>query len=209
MSQASATRREFLARVMGAAAPMMLGAGAARAQARGTEPSAVDSSNLFAMDQGAARTVRLPPKPGAKPSMTNDERDDVEHRIRCQCGCTLDVYTCRTTDFSCRVSPAMHRDVMALVDGGYSAQEIINAFVSTYGERALMAPRKSGFNLVGWLAPGIAMIGGVIALSAWLRNRSRASELDSTKRAATTTIDGLEVTPDELARVEAAVRGDE
>ena len=37
----------------------------------------------------------------------------------------------------------------ALVQGGYSAQEIIDAFVDTYGERVLMAPRKSGFNLVG------------------------------------------------------------
>ena len=29
----------------------------------------------------------------------------------------------------------MHRDVIALVEGGYSAQEIIDAFVETYGER--------------------------------------------------------------------------
>ena len=76
--------------------------------------------------------------------LTPTQRDDLEHHIRCQCGCTLDVYTCRTTDFSCQVSPAMHRDVMALVEGGYWAQEIIDAFVETYGERALMAPNKVG-----------------------------------------------------------------
>ncbi len=119
-----------------------------------------DSNNLFAMDQRAARTVVRPPKPGATPSMSDDQRDDLEHRVRCQCGCTLDVYTCRTTDFSCEVSPSMHRDIMALVKGGYSAQEIVDAFVGSYGEQVLMAPRKSGFNLLAWFTPGLAVIVG-------------------------------------------------
>jgi cytochrome c-type biogenesis protein CcmH len=208
-----ATRREFLARVAGGAVTLVIGAEIARAQGRGGAApdtgTAVDSSNLFAMDQGAAKPVRLPPKPGATPSMTNDARDDLEHRIRCQCSCTLDVYTCRTTDFSCQVSPAMHRDIMALVEGGYGAQEIIDAFVSAYGERALMAPRKSGFNLVGWWAPSIAVGAGAIALGAWLRRWGRRSDAAADSRVAITTVDGLDVTSDELARVEAAVRGDE
>ncbi len=38
----------------------------------------------------------------------------------------------------------MHRDVMALVEGGHSAQEIIDAFVGTYSQRVLMAPPRSG-----------------------------------------------------------------
>ena len=44
------------------------------------------------------RPVTLPPTTGAKPSMTDAQRDDLEHQIHCQCGCNLDVYTCRTTD---------------------------------------------------------------------------------------------------------------
>ena len=110
------------------------------------------------MDQGAARPVRLPPKANAVKQLTNTQRDALEHQLHCQCGCTLDVFTCRTTDFSCQVSPAMHRDVMALVDGGYSAQEIIDAFVSTYGERVLMAPPRSGFNILAWVSPGIGPV---------------------------------------------------
>ena len=43
----------------------------------------------------------------------------------------------------------MHRDVVALVNGGYTAQEIIDAFVGVYGERVRMAPKKSGFNAAG------------------------------------------------------------
>jgi cytochrome c-type biogenesis protein CcmH len=207
----NATRREFLGRVVAVVTPLALGADAARAQGRAgsakeTTPT-VDSSNLFAMDQSAAKSVRLPPKPDARPSMTADERDEFEHRIRCQCGCTLDVYTCRTTDFSCRVSPAMHSDIAALVAGGHGAQEIIDAFVTAYGERALMAPRKSGFNLLGWWAPAVAVAVGAVSLAAWLRSRRGTGDAAAPHGAGAAA--GVDATPEELARVEAAVRGDE
>src|SRR5512132_506222 len=84
------------------------------------------------------RPVTLPAKPGALASMTDAQRDDLEHQIHCQCGCNLDVFTCRTTDFACSVSPAMHADVMGLVAGGYAAREIIAAFRAVYGEKVLM-----------------------------------------------------------------------
>ena len=49
------------------------------------------------MEQDAYRPVKLAAKPGAAASMTDAKRDDLEHQIKCQCGCPLDVYTCRTT----------------------------------------------------------------------------------------------------------------
>ena len=172
----------------------------AQDQARGL----VDTSNLFTMDQSAARTVRLPAKPGAKPAMTADERDALEHQIRCQCGCTLDVFTCRTTDFSCQVSPAMHRDVMALVSGGYTAAEILDAFVNVYGERVLMAPPKVGFNIVGYVLPGIAIAVGAIVLAIVLWRWRRPSA----RTTLATPIHAADATPEELRRLEAAVRDD-
>ena len=194
-------RRGFLKSLAGASASVVLARHVLLAQEASTPPQK-DSSNLFAMDQGAAQTVRLPPKTGVKrPSMTAAERDELEHHIRCQCGCTLDVFTCRTTDFSCQVSPAMHRDVMALVEGGYSAQEIIDAFVQTYGERALMAPKKEGFNLLGWAAPFVAIAAGGIVLLALLRKWGARAQAARPAHAPS-----VDATPDELARVEAAVR---
>lgn len=171
------------------------------------QPSGLqDTSNLFAMDQAAARSVRRPPKPGARPSMLPAERDELEHRIRCQCGCTLDVYTCRTTDFSCQVSPAMHRDVMALVDGGYDAREILDAFVEVYGERALMAPTKEGFNALAWILPGTAIAVGAVVLAAIIRRWHRASIVTPTS---VTQPVPVQASADELARLEAAIRDDE
>src|SRR3954465_6604483 len=140
-------RRAFLIRGATVATSLVV---ADRLLAQGTSPQS-NASNLGAMDQAASRSVRRPAKPNARPQLTAAQRDDLEHGIRCQCGCTLDVYTCRTTDFSCQVSPSMHRDVLALVQGGYSAQEILDAFVNVYGDRVLMAPPKVGFNILGYV----------------------------------------------------------
>jgi cytochrome c-type biogenesis protein CcmH len=203
-------RREFLAGLATSASGIVLAPGLL---AQGTAP--VDSgashvqgttSNLFDMNQGAAKTVRRPAKPGAAASMSPDERDGLEHNIRCQCGCTLDVYTCRTTDFSCQVSPAMHRDVMSLVEGGYSADEILDAFVTTYGERALMSPTREGFNWAGYLVPFVALGAGAAALVVVLRGMQRRTTAVTAAR-----IDAARVnaTPDELATLQAAIRRDD
>lgn len=207
------TRREFLTRVAAGSAAIVFTSRVAGAQGRGMvhDSSIVkDSANLFAMDQGAALPVRLPPKPNAVPSMTDKQRDDLEHHIHCQCGCTLDIFTCRTTDFSCQVSPSMHRDVMQLVHDGYGAQEIIDAFVNVYGERALMAPKASGFHLIAWVLPGAAIVVGGGALALMLKRWGERSRVRSeTAKPFVATRGDSDATADELARLEAAVRGDD
>ena len=213
---APSSRRRFFVRA--AALGLTLTARSAHGQQTGPEPAPAGTSpnpqesgsNLFPMDQDAARSVRRPPKPGVSRRLSAAQRDDVEHQIRCQCGCTLDVYTCRTTDFACEVSPAMHRDIMALVEGGYDAREIIDAFKETYGERALMAPTREGFNLVGWTMPFAALLTGGAVVAVLVRRWSRraaAVRAAQVQRAAPTT-PGVEATADELARLAAAVRGD-
>jgi cytochrome c-type biogenesis protein CcmH len=203
-------RRDFLSRVaLGAAvvagAPRLLAQGGAPADSGA--PVQGTTSNLFDMNQEAAKTVRRPPKPGARASLSPEARDALEHEIRCQCGCTLDVYTCRTTDFSCQVSPAMHRDVISLVEGGYSAQEILDAFVRTYGERALMSPKREGFNWAGYLVPFAALGAGAAAVLVVLRGmRRRTAEVSSASRSAPA---GVGATPDELAKLNAAIRRDD
>jgi cytochrome c-type biogenesis protein CcmH len=208
------SRRDFLTRVATGSAALLLTSNVGRAQQKKDVHEMVmkDSTNLFAMDQDAALPVRLPPKANAAPSMTDKERDELEHHIHCQCGCTLSVFICRTTDFSCQVSPAMHRDIVQLVHDGYGAQEIIDAFVNVYGERALMAPKTSGFNLVAWILPGAALIAGGGALALLLKRWGERSRERSARATATpfiATKGDSDATPEELARLEAAVRGDD
>jgi cytochrome c-type biogenesis protein CcmH len=176
--------------------------------------------NFTPMNQGAHRPVLRDPKPGAAPSMTPEERDRLERELKCQCTCILDVYTCRTTDFTCSVSPAMHRDVMRLVEGGYTAQEIKDAFVATYGEVALTAPVKQGFNWAGYFMPAVVMTTGGIVLTMMIKRwtaraavNASAAERSGTGAAgaavasrAVGTAAGVDATPEEMARLEQALR---
>jgi cytochrome c-type biogenesis protein CcmH len=155
------------------------------------------------MAQDAYRPVKAPAKAGAKPSMTDAQRDDLEHQIKCQCGCPLDVYTCRTTDFSCSVSPAMHADVMSMVSGGYGATEILAAFQKVYGERVLMSPVKAGFNWLAYVTPSIAIAAGAIVVFTLIRKWGRRAAMRPAPIASAT-----DATPAELNAIDAAMKED-
>jgi cytochrome c-type biogenesis protein CcmH len=103
---------------------------------------------------------------------------EIEKRIKCTCGCTLDVYTCRTTDFTCPVSPKMHQQVLQLAAAGSSADEIIAEFVREHGVAILMAPPKRGFNLAGYFLPSVVILAAaallVLAMRRWVRRAPRA-----------------------------------
>lgn len=163
------------------------------------------AQNFAPMDQGAYRPVKRDAKPGATPQLTMEQRDALEHRIKCMCGCSLDVYTCRTTDFTCPLSPAMHRDVVALVDGGYTEPEILDAFTTVYGEQVLMAPKKTGFNWAGYIMPFVALATGAAGLTLLLKRwTSRAAAVAAVTAAPV----AASATDDELARLAAAIRDD-
>jgi cytochrome c-type biogenesis protein CcmH len=121
--------------------------------------------------RGELGTLRDPAAAGRPRAPTEiadyDERiKAIEHRLACSCGCTLDIFTCRTTDFTCTYSPELHREVVELDRAGKTAEEILDAFVEKYGEKALMAPKAEGFNLWGYLLPGSAILvaGGALVV---------------------------------------------
>ncbi|MFI5249586.1 MAG: cytochrome c-type biogenesis protein CcmH [Gemmatimonadales bacterium] len=180
--------------------------GQGNAQGNGQGPRTTMSGP---MSESAYRPVVLPPKPGAKPSMSDGQRDALEHQLHCQCGCTLDVFTCRTTDFTCPVSPPMHSDIVALVLGGYSAGEILDAFRKTYGERVLMSPVREGFNWAGYVAPFVALGGATIAVAVFIRRWREVPAASGGSAVPTAPGDASGATPDEMARLEAAIRDDE
>jgi cytochrome c-type biogenesis protein CcmH/NrfF len=119
----------------------------------------VQSAQDSLVGGGARGRLRDPSVAGRSRSPTGVWENDpeiqaIEQRLACNCGCTLDVFTCRTTDFSCTYSPALHREVLALRNNGKNAEQILDAFVAKYGEKALMAPKPRGFNLAGYFLPG-------------------------------------------------------
>ncbi|HEU5217264.1 MAG TPA: cytochrome c-type biogenesis protein CcmH [Gemmatimonadales bacterium] len=164
---ASLTRRELLRRSLIAATLVPL-ANRSSAQTPGTKPAA---------DTGSADPLYRPDvvqQRGAASASDNDPVvKDLEHRLKCTCGCNLDIYTCRTTDFTCTYSPALHQEVVTLRSAGQAPDEVVASFVAKYGEQILMAPPPRGFNLAGYLVPGIlvTLVGSLLA--AVLIQRSR------------------------------------
>lgn len=200
MTDASMNRRRFFTASAAGVATLVI-ACAARAQEGAQDGQANTGAANTVMESDRFKSVQLPRK--GPPVMNQAKRDELEHHIHCQCGCNLDVYTCRTTDFSCQVSPAMHKDVMALVAGGYSAPEIIAAFTAVYGDRVLMAPPSTGFDLAAWITPFVALFAGIGLVFVVLR-RLRAPALAP----ATSPVD-VDATPSEQARLDALVRNDD
>jgi cytochrome c-type biogenesis protein CcmH len=189
-----ANRREFVAALGGA---LVAAAGSrARAQQGAEAPGAT-------MEGDGYVPIRRLPRPAAATRLTPLERDAVERNISCPCPCTLDVFTCRTS-MPCGFSPRMHADVVALANGGYTADEILAAFEQGYGEKILMAPHKQGFNWVGWLAPFAAVGGGGFIVGALIRRWGRRAA----ERRGTASVP-VEASDDEMAQLEAAVRGDD
>ena len=193
-------RRAFLRQVtLGGLA--LAGAGALRGQAAPQEaPGGGETGRLYNPNAVQQRA----PTVGAD----NDALImAVEKTLKCQCGCNLDIYTCRTTDFTCTTSPALHRDIVALRERGLTAEEIREDFVRQYGEQALMAPKAEGFNLAGYFVPGLVMLVGVGLLSMWILRRQRqvaaVPSLAATEAVNISAVSGA--TPEELERLRRAL----
>jgi cytochrome c-type biogenesis protein CcmH len=168
------TRRAMMVTLFSVAGASVLRAQAAPPVSSQSSVSSVDSL----AGKGTIGTLGAPGLAGRPMAPTTAADNDLaiqalEKKLRCSCGCGLDIYTCRTTDFTCTYSPELHREIMKLWDSGQTADQIIATFVQEYGEKALMAPPPRGFNLAGYLVPGvlIIMLGAVLA---WVLLRRRA-----------------------------------
>jgi cytochrome c-type biogenesis protein CcmH len=161
--------------------------------------------------RGPRGTLRDPLSVGrgrrpTNPSENSAEIQAIEKRLACNCGCTLDVFTCRTTDFSCTYSPRLHREVLALRAQGKSAQQILDAFVAKYGEKALMAQKAQGFNWLGYLVPATAiLLAGGALLTVIGRRRAAVAAGRATVPGTADGVGHVAATPEELERVRKAL----
>ena len=169
------TRRKFLAAVVAGGGGVLF----AGRHGLGQTPQRPDSENrLYDPSMVQERSA-------ATAGDNDGVIKELEHRLKCTCGCNLDIYTCRTTDFTCSYSPALHREVLALRAAGKTPEEVVGAFVTKYGEQILMAPKPEGFNLAGYLLPGAAVLTAAGVLVALLLRRGRQHSADQVPLAAT------------------------
>ena len=83
-------------------------------------------------------------------------------------------------DHDCGVARSMKASIQSQIDAGKTKQEILDYFVSAYGEGVLASPRKSGFGLTAWVTPLVVVAAGGMVVSAliwgWVRRRSALAE---------------------------------
>ena len=93
---------------------------------------------------------------------------DVAGQLVCQCGCgrILDSHVCATQE-------TMVELIEQKLAQGELQEEILDYFVTQYGEQVLATPPKRGFNLTVWIASIAALLlgGGAVyfALKRWVR----------------------------------------
>ncbi|HVX88735.1 MAG TPA: cytochrome c-type biogenesis protein CcmH [Gemmatimonadales bacterium] len=197
--RASLTRRQLLAVGLGglalpALARAQQGAGADTTRARPTapadplfDPNSLERREAIVEETANDATVKA-----------------AELKLACPCPCTLDVFTCRTTDFTCSYSPERHKEVVALVEQGMGVQQVLDAMVAKYGEEALMAPIPQGFNLVGYVLPASVVLGLGAVIVAILALRQRGGE--AVPAVAPAAPDHATASEDEVARLERELR---
>lgn len=99
------------------------------------------------------------------------EYDVATRMILCDCGCSpQSVHDC-----ACGHAAEMREEIASAIRSGQTGQQVIDAYVAKYGEKIRIAPTASGFNLLAWLGPGVALLAGGAASVLILRRWKRVS----------------------------------
>ncbi len=77
------------------------------------------------------------------------------------------LYSCQ-----CGTAAQMKADIQQKLDNGQTKQQIMDGYVSRYGETVLAAPPKEGFNLSAWVMPFAAIAGAALLIYILLKRWS-------------------------------------
>ena len=94
----------------------------------------------------------------------------IGEKLVCLCGCNQTIAAC--PDDPCSFADPARATIAQKLAQGLSEPQIIQSFVAQYGEKVLVTPPKSGFNLVAWILPfAVLMAGGFVvylSLKRWV-----------------------------------------
>jgi cytochrome c-type biogenesis protein CcmH len=123
---------------------------------------------LLALALGAFLSAG-PVRAGAAPSSPG--LDYVTGKIICDCGCS----NLTVKDCTCGKADQVRAEITRRLERGETPERILESYVEEYGEQILVAPTRTGFNLVGWLFPFAAILLAGVALVLLLRRWARPS----------------------------------
>lgn len=99
-------------------------------------------------------------------------RAAVEEALTCQCGCGLTVHACN--HLQCSFAIPVREDIAESMERGETGQQILARYREKYGEKVLSSPIATGFNLLAWVGPYVAVGLGAIFIVVAIRRMARA-----------------------------------
>lgn len=117
----------------------------------------------------ASASAQQPPRP-----VNEQQVYDVASQLRCVVCQNLSV-----ADSPSEMANQMRALVRERLATGETPDQVIQYFVGKYGQWILLEPRRSGFALVVWVVPVVAVVLGlaiaVLVLRSWTRRRAAAA----------------------------------
>lgn len=101
----------------------------------------------------------------------------IGNQLICTCGCTQGALTCTT--LNCSVKLQMQAEIRQRAQSPEPDSLILQSFVQEYGTEVLANPTTTGFNLLAWVMPWVALGAGLVLvlyfLKRWRREESPVS----------------------------------
>jgi len=113
-----------------------------------------------------AAQAQAPTPPAGTP--TDNDVNRVARQMYCPVCENIPLDVCPTT--ACEKWRETIREKLA---AGWTDQQILDYFVTQYGERVLANPSTRGFNLFLWVIPPVVLVGGAVFLWAFFRRAAR------------------------------------
>ena len=91
--------------------------------------------------------------------------------LLCDCGC----HPQSVKECACGRAEEMRVALAQDAASGKSGEAIVASYVAKHGQKILVSPPASGFNLIAWTGPAIGLLGATVMIAFMLRRWRRAS----------------------------------
>jgi cytochrome c-type biogenesis protein CcmH len=146
---------------------------------RSPEPGAGRWSLLLALAVAGLALLELCPglRPAGEAQNPTPTTEQEVHAIAAQLRCVV-CQNLSVADSPSEMAAQMRGIIRERLAAGERPAEVVQYFVDRYGEWVLLSPRRQGFNLLVWAAPGIALLAGLAVAALIVRRwRRRAAEV--------------------------------
>jgi cytochrome c-type biogenesis protein CcmH/NrfF len=108
-------------------------------------------------------------------AQNSDRAKRVGSQLMCMCGCNEILTQCNHV--GCTVSASMLKEMDQRVQTTSSDDLLLQSFVQEFGVKVLAVPPAHGFNLLAWIIPGFAFVGGLALVGVVIRQWLHRPEL--------------------------------